>query len=106
MQWLTLIVAICAEVIATSTLKATEGFTKLMPSLIVFLGYGTSFYFLSLTLKTMPVGIAYAVWSGVGTILISIVGYLLYKQQLEAASIIGIILIVAGVIIINVFSKN
>jgi small multidrug resistance pump len=105
-QWLTLFIAILAEVTATSTLKATEGFTKIIPSAIVLLGYGTSFYFLSLTLKTMPVGIAYAVWSGVGVTLICIIGYIFYRQQLNAASIIGIFLIIVGIIIINVFSNS
>lgn len=105
-QWITLIVAILAEVIATSTLKAAEGFTKIVPSMIVVLGYGTSFYFLSLTLKTMPIGIAYAVWSGIGITLICIIGYIFYRQQLDIASIFGIIFIIIGVMIINLFSKN
>lgn len=105
-QWITLIIAILAEVIATSTLKATDGFTKIVPSAIVILGYGTSFYFLSLTIKTMPIGIAYAVWSGIGVTLICMIGYVFYKQQLDIASIFGIIFIIIGVIIINLFSKN
>jgi small multidrug resistance pump len=106
MKWVFLSIAIIAEVIGTSALKSAEGFTKLVPSIIVILGYGIAFYFLSLTLKTIPVGIAYAIWSGVGIILISIIGYFFYKQTLDLPAIIGILLIMAGVIVINLFSKS
>ena len=106
MQWLYLGAAIVAEVIATSVLKASEGFTRLIPSLVVLIGYATAFYFLSLTLQTMPLGIAYAVWSAVGIALVSVIGWLLYKQSLDAPAIIGIGLIVAGVVVINGFSKS
>ena len=92
MQWFYLSIAILAEVIATSSLKAAEGFTRLIPSLIVVFGYGTAFYFLSLTLRTMQVGTAYAIWSGVGTVLISLVAWLLYNQKLDAPSILGMAL--------------
>jgi small multidrug resistance pump len=105
MNWLILSAAILSEVIATSALKATAGFTKLIPSLIVVAGYCTSFYFLSLALKTIPLGVAYAIWSGVGIALISIIGYFLYRQVLDIPAIIGIAMIGAGVIVINVFSK-
>jgi small multidrug resistance pump len=105
MKWLILFIAILAEVIATSALKATSGFTKLLPSLIVVAGYGTSFYFLSLALKTIPLGITYAIWSGVGIALISVIGYFLYRQALDFPAIVGIALIGAGVLVINVFSK-
>ena len=105
MKWLFLITAILAEVIATSALKAAEGFTKLVPSLIVIAGYSISFFFLSLTLKSIPVGIAYAIWSGVGITFISIIGFFIYKQALDLPAIIGISFIVLGVIIINLFSK-
>jgi len=106
MQWLYLGAAIVAEVIATSVLKASEGFTRLIPSLVVLIGYSTAFYFLSLTLRTIPLGIAYAVWSAVGIALVSAIGWLLYKQSLDAPAIIGIGFIVTGVVIINGFSKS
>lgn len=100
-----LLIAIVAEVIATSALKATEGFTRLMPTLIVFIAYGTAFYFLSLTLKVIPVGVAYAIWAGLGIVLISLVGWIVYRQALDLPALIGISLIIAGVVIINMFSK-
>ena len=106
MQWLYLSIAILAEVIATSSLKAAEGFTRLIPSLIVVFGYGTAFYFLSLTLRTMQVGTAYAIWSGVGTVIISIVAWLFYNQKLDAPSILGMALIISGVIIIKFLSPH
>jgi small multidrug resistance pump len=106
MQWLYLSIAILAEVVATSSLKAAEGFTRLIPSLIVVFGYGTAFYFLSLTLRTMQVGTAYAIWSGVGTVIISIVAWLLYNQKLDAPSILGMALIISGVIIIKFLSPH
>lgn len=106
MKWIFLSIAIVAEIIATSALKSAEGFTKLIPSLIVVIGYGIAFYFLSLTLEYISVGIAYAIWSGVGITLISIIGYCFYKQTLDLPAIIGILLIMAGVIVINLFSKS
>jgi small multidrug resistance pump len=106
MKWVYLLLAIIAEVIATSALKASEGFTKLLPSLIVMIGYSISFYFLSLTLKSIPVGIAYAIWSGVGITFISLIGYFYYKQTLDLPAIVGILFIVTGVLIINLFSKS
>jgi len=106
MHWLYLSIAILAEVIATSALKAAEGFTRLTPSLIVIFGYGTAFYSLSLTLRTMQVGTAYAIWSGVGTVLISIFAWFFYNQKLDAASIAGMALIISGVVIIKFFSSQ
>jgi len=106
MHWLYLSIAILAEVIATSSLKAAEGFTRLIPSLIVVFGYGTAFYFLSLTLRTMQVGTAYAIWSGVGTVIISIVACLLYNQKLDGPSIVGMALIISGVVIIKFLSPQ
>jgi small multidrug resistance pump len=106
MQWLYLSIAILAEVIATSSLKAAEGFTRLTPSLMVILGYGTAFYFLSLTLRTMQVGTAYAIWSGVGTVLVSLIAWILFNQKLDAAAIAGITLIIAGVVIIKFLSQQ
>jgi small multidrug resistance pump len=103
--YLYLLVAIVCEVIATSALKAANGFTVLVPSLIVIVGYGAAFFFLSLTLRTLPVGIAYAIWSGLGIVLISIVGWVLYGQVLDAPALAGMALIVAGVVVINVFSR-
>jgi small multidrug resistance pump len=105
-QWIFLSLAILSEVIATSSLKAAEGFTRFWPSLVVVIGYLLAFYFLSLTLKTIPVGIAYAIWSGVGTVLIAVIGWLFLEQSLDMPAIIGLLLIVAGVLIINVFSKT
>ena len=98
--------AIVAEVIATSALKASEGFTRPGPSAIVVMGYGLAFYCLSLTLKTVPVGVAYAVWSGLGIVLITVAGYVLYRQRIDAAALIGMALIVAGVAVIQLFSKT
>ncbi|SFI38774.1 SMR family transporter [Nitrosomonas sp. Nm34] len=105
-QWILLSLAILSEVIATSFLKATEGFTRFWPSLVVVVGYLLAFYLLSLTLKIIPVGIAYAIWSGAGVVLIAIIGWLFLEQSLDIPAIIGLLLIVAGVLIINVFSKT
>lgn len=99
-------VAIIAEVIATTALRAADGFTQLWPSLISIVGYVVAFYFLSLTLRSMPVGVAYAIWSGVGIVLISLAGWLIYKQLLDLPALIGMGLIMAGVIVINLFSKT
>ena len=100
-----LAIAIIGEVIATSALKSSAGFSKLLPSMLVVAGYGTAFYFLSLTLRTMPIGVVYALWSGAGVALISVIGWLVFKQPLDLPAIIGITLIVLGVVILNVFSK-
>ena len=103
MNYAYLFAAIICEVIATSALKAAEGFTRLWPSLIVLVGYGLAFYCLSLTLRTIPVGIAYAVWSGIGIVLI---GWVVYRQPLDAPALIGMGLILAGVLTINLFSRT
>jgi small multidrug resistance pump len=105
LPYLFLAVAIVAEVIGTSALKAAAGFTRPLPSLVVVVGYGVAFYFLSLALKSIPVGVAYAIWSGVGVALITLIGWLVFKQRLDAAALAGIALIVAGVVVIQVFSK-
>ena len=102
--WLALSIAIVAEVIGTSALRAAEGFTRLWPSALVVGGYAIAFYFLSLTLKDIPIGIAYAVWSGVGIVLLAIIGWVLYGQALDLAAIIGIGLILAGLLVINLLS--
>jgi small multidrug resistance pump len=106
MEYLYLFIAIIAEVFATSALKASEEFTRLGPGILVIVGYGTAFYFLSLVLKTIPVGIAYAIWSGVGITLITIVGAIWFKQIPDIPAIAGMVLIIAGVMIINIFSKT
>lgn len=104
-NWLFLGLAIAAEVAATSALKASDGFSRLLPSAVVVLGYGLAFYLLSLTLRSIPVGVAYAVWAGLGTALIAIAGWWLYGQRLDAAAIIGIGFIIAGVLVMNLFSS-
>ena len=106
MNWLYLGLAIVAEVIGTTALKATDGFSRIVPSLIVAIAYGASFFFLSLTLKTIPVGVAYAVWSGVGIVLIVLAGWWLYGQAIDAAGMVGIAFIGAGVVILNTLSKT
>ena len=105
-NWLFLFIAIIAEVIATSALKSSEGFTKPIASIVVVLGYMIAFYCLSLTLKTIPVGIAYAVWSGVGIVLITTVAWFVFDQKLDVWGIIGIALIMSGVLVLNLLSKT
>lgn len=100
-----LLLAIVFEIIGTSLLKVSEQFTKLIPTSISIVSYIIAFYLLSLSLKTLPVGIAYAIWSGVGIVFISLIGYFHFKQALDTAAIIGIALIVVGVLVVNVFSK-
>ena len=106
MAYLYLAIAIIAEVVATNALKASEEFTRLGPSIIVVLGYSAAFYFLSLVLKTMPVSVAYAIWSGVGIVLIAIVAVIMFKQVPVILAIVGMVLIVSGVVVINVFSET
>lgn len=101
MQWLYLSVAIVCEVIATSALKSSDGFTRLTPSLLVVAGYVAAFYCLSLTLRSMPVGIVYAIWSGAGIVLISLAGWLAFGQTLSALALLGMGLITVGVIIVS-----
>jgi multidrug transporter EmrE-like cation transporter len=104
-NWIFLAIAIVSEVIGTSSLKASNGFKNLWPSLAVVVGYGLSFYFLSLALNTIPVGVAYAVWSGVGLVMITAIAWLVYEQQLDLPAIIGMALILAGVTVMNLFSR-
>jgi len=106
MPFIYLAIAILAEVVGTSALKASNGFTVWVPSAVVVVAYGVSFYFLSLALRAVPVGVAYAIWSGVGIVLISAIGWVLFKQRLDAAAIIGIGLIMAGVAVIQLFSST
>lgn len=104
--WLTLAIAIVAEVVGTSALKASDGFSRLWPSVVVVVGYGISFYCLSLVLRSIPVGITYAVWSGLGIVLITLVAWWLYGQTIDAMGFVGMGLILAGVVVLNVFSKS
>ena len=106
MGYLYLGIAIIAEVIATNAMKASEEFSKLIPSLIVIVGYGTSFYFLSLVLKILPIGIAYAIWAGMGIVLVGVTAAIFFKQVPDIPAIIGMLLIVSGVLVINIFSKT
>lgn len=104
--WLFLAIAIVSEITATSALKASAGFTRIVPSIVVVIGYLLSFYFLSLTLKAIPIGIAYAIWAGLGIVLLAIIGWVVYDQQLDTAAIVGMSFILAGVLILNLFSKT
>lgn len=106
MAYLWLLGAIVAEVIATSALKASNGFTVLWPSVLTSIGYVVAFYCLSITLRSMPVGIAYAIWSGLGIVAVSLIALVLYKQVLDPPALIGMALILAGVLVINLFSKT
>ena len=105
-HYLYLALAILAEVTATSALAASAQFTRLLPSLVVVVGYGVAFWLLSLTLKTMPVGIVYAIWSGMGIVLISAVAWIGYRQSLDTPALVGLGLIIAGVLVVNLFSKS
>ncbi len=106
MNWFFLSAAIVAEVIGTSALKASEGFTRPLPVLICALAFGVAFYCLALTLKVMPIGIVYAIWSGAGIVLISIMGYFLFSQTLDLPAMVGIGLIILGVVVINTLSSS
>jgi small multidrug resistance pump len=106
MSYLYLALAIVAEVVATSALKASAEFTRLYPSLLVVIGYALAFYLLTLALRTIAVGTAYAIWAGVGVVLVAITGAIIYKQIPDLAAIIGMTLIVSGVVIIHLFSST
>ena len=106
MKWVYLLLAIVSEVVATSALKSSESFSRLWPSVLTVVGYGVAFYLLSLTLREMPVGIAYAIWSGVGIVLVSLAAVVLFGQNIALPALIGMGLNVAGVIVINVCSKS
>lgn len=101
-----LLIAILSETIATSALKSSEEFTKLLPSIVVVVGYLISFYFLSLSLRTIPVGVAYAIWAGLGIVLITLAGIFIFKEVPDLPAVIGLVLILAGVVLINGFSKT
>ena len=106
MHYLYLGLAIIAEVTATSALKASASFSRLTPSIAVVIGYGLSFWLLSLALRSIPVGIAYGIWSGIGIVLISAIGWIVFRQSLDTPAIIGLALIIAGVAVINLFSNS
>jgi len=106
LNYVYLVVAVVFEVIATTALKQTEGFTRLMPSLVSIGGYALAFYFLSLPLRTMPVGIVYAIWCGAGIIFITAIGWVWFRQALDLPALAGMGLIMAGVIVINLYSKT
>ncbi|HGJ5870622.1 MAG TPA: DMT family transporter [Arsenophonus nasoniae] len=101
-----LLISIVVEVIATTSLKASDGFTRLLPSIIVVVGYSISFFGLSQVVKMMPLGIAYAIWSGLGIVLVSVAALFLYQQKLDWPAILGILLIISGVLVINLVSKT
>lgn len=105
MAFVYLILAIVAEVIATSALKASAGFTRLAPSAVVVVGYGLAFYLLSLVLRTLPVGVAYAIWAGLGIVLVTLVGVVVFGERPDVPAVLGILLIVAGVVLLQMFSK-
>lgn len=105
MTFVYLVLAIVAEVIATSALKASMGFTRPLPSVVVVVGYGLAFYLLSLVLRTLPVGVAYAIWAGLGIVLVTLVGIVVFGEKPDLPAVIGISLIVAGVVILQMFSK-
>ena len=106
MTYFLLFLAILAEVIATTALKASDSFTKLGPSIVLVVGYAMSFYLLSIVMRSMPTGVTYAIWAGLGIVLISVFGYLFNNEKLDLAACLGMSLIVAGVVVINVFSKT
>jgi small multidrug resistance pump len=99
-------VAIVAEVIATTALKASDGFTRLLPTAVTAVGYAIAFYCLAITLRVIPTGVAYAIWSGVGIVLISLAGWIVFRQSLDLPAMIGMGMIIAGVVVINVFSSS
>ncbi|WP_341938239.1 DMT family transporter [Marinimicrobium sp. C2-29] len=105
-NWIFLAIAIVGEVVATSALKSSEGFTRIWPSLVVIVGYGVAFYLLSLALRSIPVSIAYAVWAGLGIVLVAIIGWLLHGERLDSWAFLGIGLIVSGVAVLNLLSKT
>jgi len=105
-SYLALGIAIVAEVMATTALKASDSFTRLLPSALAVAGYAIAFYFLTITLRTLPTGVAYAIWSGLGIVLITIASYVVYRQTIDLPGLLGMGLIIAGVVVLNVFSKS
>lgn len=105
-HWVALGIAIIAEVVATSMLKTTNEFTRLWPSVVVVLGYMAAFYFMTLSLRVLPVGIMYAIWAGLGIVLVAVIGWVVHKQSLDLPAILGMAMIIGGVVVINLFSKT
>lgn len=106
MHWLYLAVAIVFETIGTTALKASDGMTRALPSLLVVLAYALSFWLLALVLRVIPVGVAYAIWSGLGICLIAAIGWVVFGQRLDTPAILGLGMIIAGIVVINVFSDS
>jgi small multidrug resistance pump len=106
MPWFYLAVAILFETFGTTALKASDGLTRLWPSLLVVVAYALSFWLLALVLRVIPIGVAYAIWSGLGICFMALIGWVLFGQQLDAAALAGIGLIVAGILVINLFSRS
>lgn len=106
MRYLFLSLAIAFEIVGTSFMNASDGFSKWLPSSVTIIAYLACFYFLSLTLKTIPLGIAYAIWGGLGIVITAIISVVIFKQKLDIPAIIGIVLIVSGVVVMNFFSKT
>ena len=106
MAWFYLVLAIVTETIGTTALKASEGFTRLGPSLVVLVAYALSFWFLAQVLRSIPVGIAYAIWSGLGIVLIAGIGWVWFGQRLDLPALVGISLIVAGILVMQLFSGS
>ena len=106
MPWLLLVLAIAAETVGTTSLKASDGFSRLGPSVVTALAYAISFYLLAQVLKTIPVGIAYAIWSGLGIVFITLIAWLVFRQALDAPALIGMALIIAGIVVMQVFSNS
>ncbi|WP_299660452.1 SMR family transporter [uncultured Ruegeria sp.] len=104
--YLFLLLAVIAETIGTTALQASHQFTRFWPSVLVVVGYGTAFYFMALTLKVLPVGIVYAIWSGLGIFLIALIGFLVFGQKLDWPAILGLALILSGILIIHLFSST
>ena len=105
-SYLALGIAIVAEVIATTALKSSDSFTRLVPSIITVIGYGMALYFLTVTMKSIPTGVTYAIWSGLGIVLISITSFVFHGQKIDLAGMLGMTLIIAGVVVLNLFSKS
>ena len=105
-SYLALGIAIVAEVIATTALKSSDSFSKLVPSIITVIGYGTALYFLTVTMKSLSTGVTYAIWSGLGIVLISITSYFVHQQKIDGMGMLGMALIIAGVVVLNLFSKS
>ena len=104
MSFIYLSIAVICEVIATSSLKASEEFTRFWPSILVVTGYGAAFYLLSLCLRSIPLGVMYAIWSGLGVVLTAVVGWVVYKEALDLPAIVGMLMILGGVAVIRLFS--